>query len=50
MTSVFLHFNFVRLKSRQSHKLRIKYEHLKGVTAIHWKNTKHVRTIHISIL
>ncbi len=50
MTSVFFKINFVRLKRHQITFYRIKYQHLRGVTAIGWKKTKHIRKIHVSIL
>lgn len=50
MTSTFFKLIFVRLKSHQPAVYRIKFQHLRGVTAIGWKKTKHIRKIHVSIL
>ncbi|OEE78876.1 hypothetical protein A130_02950 [Vibrio genomosp. F6 str. FF-238] len=50
MTSTFLQKISVRLKYKQSIVYRIKFQHLKRITAMGWKNVKHVRKIHVSIM
>ena len=50
MTSVFLNLFFVRLKTNQNARNRIKFQHLSHVTSIGWKNNNHIRKIRVSIL
>ncbi|CAH6784431.1 conserved hypothetical protein [Vibrio chagasii] len=49
-TRAFSNKSFVRLKSHQIRIFRIKTKHLRRITAIHWKNERHERKIHVSIL
>lgn len=50
MTRLFSKKHFVRIKTKQIIKNRIKFQHLSHVTSSRWKKANHIRKIYVSIL